>query len=201
MANDIFPVLPGIAWGNSKMPMWNTVPKKTASGLESRAGYMSYPLYQIMLQYEFLRASVSKLEFQQLIGFFNTHGGSLEDFLWKDDSDYTVTDQVFATGDGVTTVFRLGRTLGSMYEPISAVVSPITVKKNDVVQVVGTDYTLSQYTAKVTFTVAPAAGAVLKWSGEYYWRVRFLRDSAEFKQFMKDLWENKRVDLLSVKTV
>lgn len=201
MSNDVFPVLPGLTWGSSKTPIWDTKIKSSVSGIESRASYMSYPSYRVKLSYEVLRSGQGFTEFQTLIGFFNSHGGSLDDFLFLDDDDQSVTDQSFGTGDGVTDIFRLGRTLGGFYEPISATQSgSITVKKNGVTQTPTTHYTLSQYTGKVTFVTPPTIGDSLTWSGSYYWRTRFARDQAEFKQFLQELWENKTIELLTVKT-
>ena len=44
----------------------------------------------------------------------------------------------------------------------------------------GKDYT---WTTKglITFTTAPASGAVLKWSGAWYYRCHFKEDTAEFQ--------------------
>ena len=130
MSNAVFPVLPGLSLGATSEPMWTTEAKRSASGMEQRAGYMSYPLYRIKLSYEFLRAG-AEAELQTLIGFFNQRGGDLESFLYDDASDNTATVQTFGTGDGVTTVFRLGRTLGGAYEPVSAVYgSPVIQGSN-----------------------------------------------------------------------
>jgi len=125
MSNALFPTLPGLSWGSTKEPMWTTQAKRSASGMEQRAGYMSYPLYRIKLSYEFLRAG-AEAELQTLVGFFNQRGGDLETFLFDDPADNTAVDQQFGIGDGTTTVFRLGRTLGGAYEPVSAVVDAAT---------------------------------------------------------------------------
>lgn len=196
MSAAIFPVLPGLAWGATREPMWRTAGAASASGMEQRAGYMSYPRWRIKLTYEFLRAG-APAELQTLLGFFNARGGDRDSFLWPDPIDHTATDQQFGTGDGAATVFRLGRTLGGAYEPISAVNGTITVAKDGIAT---TAYTLSASTGKVTFTTAPAAGAVLTWSGEYYRRVRFERSSLEYREFLRDLWDAKSVALLTVKT-
>jgi hypothetical protein len=62
----------------------------------------------------------------------------------------------------------------------------------------GTDYTISA-SGVITFTAAPAAAAVLTWTGSYYWRVRFKQDATEFSQFMQKLWEARTVELITVK--
>ena len=123
MSNAIFPTLPGLSWGSTREPIWVTSAKKSLSGMEQRAGYMSYPLYRIKLSYEFLRAG-SDAELQTLIGFFNQRGGDLESFLFLDPDDSEVVEEQFGTGDGTTTAFRLGRTVGGFFEPVDAVLDP-----------------------------------------------------------------------------
>jgi len=199
MSNVLFPSLPGLSWGSTREPIWKTKAASSASGMEQRAGYMSYPLYRLKLSYEFLRAG-AEAELQTLVGFFNQRGGDLDSFLLLDPSDSVATDQQFGTGDGSTTVFRLGRTLGGAYEPVSATSGTPTIKVDGITQTVTTDYTLDANTALVTFTTAPAADAVLTWSGTHLRRVRFERSSLEFKEFLQDLWEAKTLSLMTVKT-
>lgn len=199
MSNAVFPALPGLAWGITRIPIWKTAIKASMSGMEQRAGFMSHPVYKIGLVYEFLRGGAAG-ELQSLIGFFNARAGALDDFLITLADDSSVANQAFGTGDGTTTVFRLGRTLGGMYEPVSAVNGVPSIYKAGVLQTAGVDYTLDAGAAKVTFAAPPAAAAALTWAGSYYWRVRFERDESEFKQFLQDLWEARTVKLITVKT-
>lgn len=199
MSDAIFPVLPGLSWGSSKTMLWTgTRGRKSVSGLEARASYQVYPNYRIKLQYEFLRAG-AEAELQTLVGFFNSRGGDFDSFLWTDPDDNTVTGDTFGTGDGVATTFRLGRTLGGFWEPVSAINGTPSIYKGGVLQSSG--YTLDATAAKVTFSSAPASGVALTWSGSYYWRVRFERGDNEFRQFLEDLWEAKQVNVLTVKTL
>lgn len=198
MSNQLFPDLPGLTFGDTREPEWSTHIAESSSGMEARAQYQSYPRYTITRQYEFLRAG-AEAELQTLIGFFNQMGGSFEDFLVALDRDSAVTDQLFGIGDGATTVFRLGRTLGGAYEPISATTGTPTFKINGVAQASG--YSINANAGKVTFATAPGAGASLSWSGSYLWRVRFLKDKTQFKQFLLDFWEAKTIQFKTVKTV
>jgi hypothetical protein len=61
-----------------------------------------------------------------------------------------------------------------------------------------TDYSLSSL-GVATFSPAPASGAVLTWTGSYYWRVRFLQDSSEFTNFMQQLYSAKKISFKTVK--
>jgi uncharacterized protein (TIGR02217 family) len=198
MSNAVFPTLPGLKWDVKKTPIWHTRIQAAASGKELRAALMSYPLWKFSLAYEVLRADVAYSELQTLMGFFNARNGSFDDFLYTDPDDNSVTDQQFGIGNGTATAFQLTRPYGGFAEPIQNVNVLTNIKKGGVVQNNPTDYTISS-TGVVTFTVAPANGAVLTWSGTYYFRVRFLQDMAEFNQFMYRLWELQQLEFQSVK--
>lgn len=106
---------------------------------------------------------------------FKVCRGSLHSFKFRDWDDYQATDQQFGEGDGTTTVFSLYKNyaFGSesysrrIYQPVT----PIALKKDGVAVVSG--YSVSYTTGVVTFSVAPADGAVLTWTGEFDVPVRF----------------------------
>jgi hypothetical protein len=90
---------------------------------------------------------------------------------------------------------------GDGFEPVCDInyaASQPQIFVDGVLKAVETDYTISS-SGVVTFTVAPAAGAALTWTGNYYWRVRFDMDQAELNNFLYQLWEAKKVTLVSVK--
>ena len=99
----------------------------------------------------------------------------LHSFKFRDWSEYQATNAEFATGDGTTTVFELVKryTFGTetherrIYNPVSA----ITLKADGVTIVGG--YSVNYTTGIVTFTVAPANGVILTWTGEFDVPVRF----------------------------
>ena len=55
----------------------------------------------------------------------------------------------------------------------------------------------------VTFTVPPASGAALTWTGGYYRRVRFDMDEMDFQRIMNLVWgagqNSQTINLISVK--
>lgn len=51
----------------------------------------------------------------------------------------------------------------------------------------------------ITFSYPPPAGAALTWTGNFYWRCRFMQDAADFNQFMRQLWELKTLEFTTVK--
>lgn len=198
MSNAVFPSLPGLKWGTTKTPIWKTLIQESVSQRELRASFVSYPVYQLSLSYEVLRAATAYQELQSLIGFFNARRGAWDDFLYLDPDDNSVTDFQFGTGDGSTKIFQIARSYGGFVEPVQNLNGAPIIKVGGTLKATPADYSVSS-TGQVTFLTAPGAGAAVTWSGSYYWRVRFLQDSCDFSVFLKDLWEAKKVELRTVK--
>ncbi len=196
MSNAIFPTMPGIKWGSTKTPIWSTKVQKSASGRELRASYYSYPDWKFSLSYEVLRAN-ALAELQTLVGFFNARQGSFDSFLYQDSDDKAVTSQAFGVGDGVTTKFQLARDFGGFIEPVVATSGSPSIYVGGALKTPATHYTLAD--GLVTFTTAPASGIFLTWTGEFYYRVRFVQDSADFEQFLHQLWSLKKIEFKTFK--
>lgn len=60
------------------------------------------------------------------------------------------------------------------------------------------DYTLAS--GLFTLAAAPASGANVNWTGNYYWRCRFDTDELDFTKFMNQLWKTGSVPLITIKT-
>ena len=198
MSDDIFPDLPGIKWEATLTPIWKSVIQESVSGREIRASLMTYPRYRISLAYEFLRAGGGADELATLVGFFNAHRGAGLDFLWLDPDDNVVTDEPFGTGDGAALSFQLSRDRGGFREPVRALKGSVVIKSAGSVVTQPASVAVSSAGA-VTFTAPPAPAAGLTWSGEFYKRVRFMRDEMDFDRFLQDLWSAKKVELITVK--
>lgn len=196
MSGEIFPSLPGLKWGVVKTPMWSTKVQKSASGRELRAAYYSYPDWKFSLSYEVLRSGLMS-ELEEFVGFFNARQGSFDSFLYQDPDDKAVTVQRFGMGDGVTTQFQLVRNYGGYVEPVFATGGTPLVFVNGVLKSPISHYMLSD--GLVTFSTAPAVGAALTWTGDFYYRVRFMQDSADFEQFLYQLWSLKKIEFKSFK--
>lgn len=196
MSNAVLPTLKGMTFPVEKTPTWSTKVQNHVSGKETRLNLWSYPKWEWSLSYEVLRSDSVNLELQQLVGFFNARQGCYDSWLFNDPDDNSVTAQTFGLGTGSQTVYQLNRTYGGYNEPVTAtnVVSQVTVNGTPTVA-----YTLNQYTGVITFNTAPAAGAVLAWSGTYYWRVRFTDDQTTVSKFMQTLWENQGIKFVSIK--
>lgn len=192
MSNEIFPELPGIAWGTEKEPQFDTRTVRAVSGYEVRLSRRAYPLYLIKMKYEFLRTDAAWQELQQIIGLFLRHKGSGDSFLLLDANDNTATNQVFGVGNGSQTAYQLTGTWGGMVQPVRNIRTLTDIGVNGVPQpnhFLGADGVL-------TFLTPPAAGAVLTWSGTYYYRCRFADDRITPKEMMRNIWDLGRCELV-----
>jgi len=194
----IFPQVSGLTWNVIKAPQWLTKVQRSVGGKELRAAFWSAPIYTWTLSFEILRQASAFTEFQTLIGFFNARQGKFDSFRFNDAVDSSVVTQNLGTGDGVKTQLQLVRTYGGNNENVFDLNGAPSIFINAVLKTVTTDYSISA-TGLVTFVVAPAAAAALTWTGSYYWRVRFSDDITEFNNFLYQLWEAKKVSLVSVK--
>ena len=198
MSNAVFPELAGRTWNITKEPIWSTRIKTASNGREQRASYFSYPRYRIKLSYEFLRARLGYDEYQQLIGFFNQRQGSFDDFLLDFPNDNTVsTPQTIGTWSSGLQQMQLVREQGNFVEPVFGVKNTPTLYANG--SALGSwAYTIDTY-GLVTFANTGFAGQVITWQGEFYHRVRFEKDSTQFRQFLSQLWDNNSITFMSYK--
>ncbi len=191
MSNAIFPTLAGLAFNVLRSPVWSTQVADSASGRQYTLGKRLYPLWHFKLPFEVLRAAGGWTEWQTLVGFINARRGRYDSWLYQDPRDFTVTAQSFGTGDGTTRSFALVRNLGGFLEPVGGVnTGATTIYVNGTPTSVTYDADLST----VTFASAPASGAALTWSGQFYFRCRFLQDEISFEQFMQDMYSAKSVE-------
>lgn len=197
MSQAVFPALPGLKWGHSKTPIFSTKIQTAASGRESRARFQAYPRWRFSLSYEFLRQRPGREELDELIGFFLARSGSFESFLYDCPSDRAASGQVVATTLAGVEKYRLVRTYAGHVAPIGAVNGDPAIYLNDTLQSPST-YTIDE-NAALTFNDTPAPGGVLKWSGLFYHRVRFVKDEAEFSEFLRDLWELRKIEFITSK--
>lgn len=195
MSNEVFPTLGGLGWSVYKTPEFKTAVKESASGVEFRGSFAAYPSWTFNMVYNVLRDDVANNELKTIVGFFCQRRGRFDSFLFTDPDDYSVTDQTFGTGNSSTTQFQLLRAFGGFSEPVQNVNVLTNIKKNGVTQSSPADYTISS-TGLVTFTSPPTTGHALTWTGTYYFRCRFLKDSAELEQFMKRLWQYKKCEIV-----
>lgn len=202
MSTATFPSLPGLAWSVDKYPEFSTVVRTASSGQETRVALWAAPRWRFTLTYDLLRADATQ-ELQSLMGFFLARQGQYDSFLYRDPDDGAVTGQPIGTGDGTTAAFQLVRALGGFVEPVRApdLGSALNIYLGGVVQP-SSAYSVSGWGTSapgmVTFTAAPPAGTAITADFSFFFPVRFSADTAEFSQFMHQLWELKQLEFVSV---
>jgi uncharacterized protein (TIGR02217 family) len=190
----LFPSLAGLEYPVVRTPIFKTLVQETASGEETRAALQLYPRWQWTLSFNFLRDD-SNNEFRTLLAFFLARNGSFDSFLFQDPDDNAVTGQPIGIGDGSNTVFQLLRSFGGFAEPVLGPTA-ITIYINGVVT-----SAWSHSGGQVTFSSPPPSGATVTADIDYVWPVRFLADQYDFSKFMNRLWEQKKLDFISLKNV
>lgn len=101
-------------------------------------------------------------------------------------SSVTVSPAYYpASSDGFEPIYNINQTS-----------TAIKIYKDGVLQTIGTHYSISS-SGVVTFVTAPASNVALTWTGAYYWRVRFDADKMEYNNFMYQLYELKKVNLVT----
>lgn len=203
----IFPALPGLGWSVTKTPRFAGRSQNAISGRELRVLDQINPIWTWTLTYSLLRDKWDARaatgpgfgydELRTLAGFFLQHQGTFRPFLFDDPTDNIIADQVLGTGNGSVRTLQLVRSMGGFAEPVTApnVVSAIRfngVRQNP------TNYMIESETGMVTFATPPPAGHVIVADFTYRFRVRFAEDSAEFENFMYQLWQLKQIKLQSV---
>lgn len=203
----VFPVLPGLGWSVTKTPRFAGRIQNAVSGRELRVLDQVKPVWIWTLTYAVLRdkwdvraaagPGVGYDELRTLVGFFLQQQGTFRSFLFDDPTDNRITGQILGTGDGSKDVFQLVRSMGEFAEPITAPDIVSAIRCNGVRQDPAV-YTVDNETGLVTFVTPPPTGHVITADFTYRFRVRFADDSAEFENFMYQLWQLKQIKLQSV---
>lgn len=157
-------------------PMFSTTVIEFTSGQEQRNVEWSLAKLEWDISYGIQDAA----DYSEVLNFFYARFGRAYGFRFKDWTDYRVTGQELGTGDGANTFFQLIKTYSdaastytrTITRPISATV--LVYKDTGggpVLQVSG--YSLNDATGLITFSPAPAMGAVISSSFEFDVPVRF----------------------------
>ncbi len=186
---NVFPTVTGYVWPPTLAPVWNSQLQKTQTGRVVAATYQQYPLYKFTLQFAVLATS----DYQNLLAFFNQQQGNVIPFLFDaGPGQDTVSAQAIGTGNGSTTQFQLLRSYGGFAEPVAASSGSPTAYVNGTAATATFNSPSNGY---VTFATAPASGSALTWTGSYYFQCRFSKGTAEFEQFMSQLYKTKSINM------
>jgi uncharacterized protein (TIGR02217 family) len=178
-----------ISYGSTGGPKFTTFLFESPGGVEGReiAWDQARAEYRIDLQ------DHDKSDMDTVRAFFLNARGRARGFRFKDWHDYSMTDELIGTGDGVTRVFNIIKNYGSgdlayqrrIYKPIDGT---LTVKVN------GTPVsaTISYTAGTVTFSVpnTPAVADLITVTCEFDVPVRFDTDelSASSHDFEQQSW-------------
>lgn len=187
MALPVLPSLIGVAFPIKRSPNWPTVKQDALSGKRIRVPLYTYPTYQYEISFDVLRTGASLLELQTLQGFIASVQGPAQLWAYDDPNDDSASEQDFGLGDGQTTTFQLVRSYGGFAEPVFLVNGTPAIFINGTLT---TPASISAY-GLVTFSTAPAAGAALTWTGNFYWPCRFDDEATEFENFMSGFFRLK----------
>lgn len=185
MTLPVFPTLPGVSWPVTRRMVWSSIRAQSVSGIRSGISLRSAPLWQWDLSVDILRSRTVSgqvlSEMETLAGFYNSVAGPTMPFAYTDAHDNTAVLQKFGTGNGSSKTFQLCRSMGGFSEPVY-LASVSSVYKNGTIQSPAS-WSVSP-SGLVTLVTAPAAGAVMTWSGTFQWLCRFDEDSLSITQIM-----------------
>jgi uncharacterized protein (TIGR02217 family) len=213
MTIPVFPSLKGITYPRPRASLWKTARHEATSGKTTAISLQSFPRYRFTVEHSFLRSDSTNQEWQSLQNFFNSIAGGALPFHYQDPNDFSITGGSLGATDGVTSLYPFIRTLPSavatFVEPIQDV-NPSAVNPNGVNVYLGgviqapASYTLATTTPlgttyAIQFNSAPAAGQAITADFQYWWLCRFDDDTADFENFMSQLFRLKALKFTSVK--
>ncbi len=202
-APPIFPSLPGQGWSIHKRPVFSTIVAPHASGREVRDAQYQNPIWTFELKFDGLASDTTTYpglgaqSLQTLMGLFLQCQGQSGTFLYVDPTDSLASNQIVATGDGVTPTFACVRALGGFAEPVGWVTNLTQVTVNGMVQSSG--WSLSTPHSLV-FAAAPPIGATIGATFSYAFQCRFEADSLDFEETMENLWSLQSLKFRSVRS-
>jgi uncharacterized protein (TIGR02217 family) len=179
-----FPV--SLSFGSAGGPERRTEIVTLANGFEER----NTPWAHSRRRYDAGLGLRSLDDVEVLIAFFEARSGQLHGFRWKDWSDHksclpgTVPgplDQLVATGDGATTVFRLQKTyVSGLQDYVRPVLKPVLgtvlVAVAGDPKIEGVEFTVDPTSGEITFALPPEVGTRVTAGFEFDVPVRFDTD-------------------------
>lgn len=164
----------GYGWQGG--PAFNTQIVAMQSGRENRNAMIAKARHQFQAPFQ----NISREAYRSIKQMHLVCRGMLHCFKFRDELDYQADNEVFAVGNGTQTKFQIGKTSvidGVSYQrEVYVIDGPATFTANNS-PISGT---VDRDRGIVTFSSAPANGAVLRWSGEFMLWVRFNQDYLPF---------------------
>lgn len=171
-------------------PMFSTSITASDNGYESSNINWTYPLREFNIGYPIQERD----NIDDIITFFYARRGRAYGFLFKDWSDFSFTENLIGTGDGVETDFQLRKVYNDAVAPFYL---PVTRPVNGTVQVwnggvLATEgpgaaqYTVDYTTGIISFNTAPINTNLITAAAEYNICVRFDTDKLNLNIDMYD---------------
>jgi uncharacterized protein (TIGR02217 family) len=167
---------PEATYGWQGGPTYQTRIKEMRNGRERRNAERASPRHAFDISFE----NIDRAAYRAVKQLHGLCRGMLHCFKFRDELDFEAVNEVFGQGDGSTTVFQLRKISamdGVTYTRDCYVIpkASITVNGSPV-----SSPTIDARRGLVTFTVPPAGGTILRWSGEFDVWVRFNQDDLPF---------------------
>jgi uncharacterized protein (TIGR02217 family) len=169
-------------------PVWGNVISRSSSGAENARQIWENPMHHFSLPVAARKQDI----LEGLKNFWMIMRGTLHTFPFRDPLDFasvaldkpntepvvSMLDQEIGVGDGANRFFQLTKTytVGSntYVRPIALpIVSTLLVSVDGSLKTITTDYTVSRPDGLITFTIAPAAGKIIKAGFLFDVEVRF----------------------------
>lgn len=202
----------GVTWNYSPTPKFSTILQVPQSGRHPAAATLQdSAIFDIDLSFDYL----TEYGYQYLKSFFEAQRGAFGWFLFDPSvnnlASMTLTSDVTQLNNGFSAIAAAGQTVFPLWRS-SAVFNSLTVTLLERIQNVtslagvyvnGTlaspsSYTLGNLPAAITFNTAPGAGAVITWAGSYSYLCHFSEDTAEFSQFLYQLYKLRTIKLETI---
>lgn len=180
MASLLFPLnARRVKWSTEVEQSWDVTEEKSASGKRRALTYQTLPGWQFTMTFP----ALSSEERDKLLAFYSRVKGSLIPFFYKDAESYLCENVVLPKNtDGS---YQLTANMHGQQEPVEYA-DNIKVYIDGVLQG-DSSYNLDR--GAIVFKVAPAEGAKVTASYEYWWKVHFSKTSIKPKQKYKNLFE------------
>lgn len=117
MSNLVLPAFPGWDISFKRSAEWKNTLLESDSGRDFAIRHWVTPRYRYEMKLNLLRSGTER-ELQSFIGFFNTHRGSYDTWLFEDPDDRAVTLEQFGIGNGAATQFQLTRSWDTWVDAI-----------------------------------------------------------------------------------
>jgi uncharacterized protein (TIGR02217 family) len=181
--------VPGYGWAGG--PSFKTRITEMKSGRERRNAEWARVRHRFDAPFN----NISRAAYQNIKQMHMVCRGMLHAFRFRDYLDHTATAEQFGTGTGSRTAYQLAKI--STFSGVSYTREVFALVAAPTVTIDGTPttaFTVNLRTGLLTFTTAPANGAVLRWSGTFDVWVRFTDDYLPFSIDERDGSPDYRVN-------